>query len=369
MSEVGNPENEEIGRLITQNAIDFLKKSVNEFDNDPMFSIIHFASSIELFLKARLALEHWTLVAEKIDDGSFEYKKLLAGEAKTVSAENVRKRIKIIFHKHTEGEAEIKAKAFSHFEKLARYRNKIIHFAMPENAHTEIAELQCKSWYYLYSILKTQWLHVFKVIFPDFEYQLNDLNQLMQKQRTYLAVKYEEIKPIIEKLKGERWTYSTCPSCGYDSFRHAFSSQALLAIVGRCEVCDGGERMMRCPKCKEEINLEGYEPGLYQCQKCSEEISENRIACFLGNSCGSFFDYQHGDVGSNIVWCQDCETETVANVFDTWFCTNCARVFDSEEIKNCEYCTSSIAGGKDETYYEGCILCDGKHGVIMSRDD
>ena len=367
MNVIDNSKNSDVGILITQNAIDFLERSINEFDSDPKYSIIHFVTSIELFLKARLALEHWTLVAEKIDDGSFDYGNLMAGDAKTVSADNVRKRIKKILHTHSDNNTE--TKVFEAFGKLTNYRNKIIHFAMPSNAQMEIAELQCRSWHYLHSLLENQWLSAFEVIQPDFQYRLNVLNQLMQKQRQYLAVKYEELKPKIEQRKNEGWTYSDCPSCGYDAFRHSFTSESLSVTVGRCEVCGDGDPVLRCTSCKAKMNLEAYESGRIQCQKCSKTFSDEDIAQILGNTYGCFFDYKHGDDGTNVVWCNDCETETVACISGTWFCTNCEHEFDDSEIVACEYCNTPIAGGAEDTYYDGCLMCEGKHGDIMAEDN
>ncbi len=54
------------------NAIDFLEMSVQEIEKRPKYSVIHFATSVELFLKARLLREHWSLVVAKIEKASIQ---------------------------------------------------------------------------------------------------------------------------------------------------------------------------------------------------------------------------------------------------------------------------------------------------------
>ena len=44
------------------NALDFLVRAIDEFQEFPKYSIIHFSAAVEQFLKARLMAEHWTLV-------------------------------------------------------------------------------------------------------------------------------------------------------------------------------------------------------------------------------------------------------------------------------------------------------------------
>lgn len=54
------------------NGFDFLKKSMQEFDKEPKFSVIHFYSALELFLKARFPLrEHWTLFSRGQTKGTW----------------------------------------------------------------------------------------------------------------------------------------------------------------------------------------------------------------------------------------------------------------------------------------------------------
>ena len=46
---------------LTENSIDFLTEAIDGFQVQPKYSIIHFYTAVELFLKARLLHEHWSL--------------------------------------------------------------------------------------------------------------------------------------------------------------------------------------------------------------------------------------------------------------------------------------------------------------------
>ena len=54
----------EYTNAILRNAFDFLKTSAEQFEQMPKYSIINFSSAIELFLKARLLKEHWSLIVQ-----------------------------------------------------------------------------------------------------------------------------------------------------------------------------------------------------------------------------------------------------------------------------------------------------------------
>ena len=65
-------EADELFDSLVENAIDFLQMSVQELEKRPKYSVIHFAMSVELFLKARLLREHWSLVVSKIEKASLQ---------------------------------------------------------------------------------------------------------------------------------------------------------------------------------------------------------------------------------------------------------------------------------------------------------
>jgi len=60
---------DELFRSLTGSAFEFLEKAIAEFEQSAKFSTVHFTIAIELFLKARLVREHWSLLLDKPDQG------------------------------------------------------------------------------------------------------------------------------------------------------------------------------------------------------------------------------------------------------------------------------------------------------------
>src|SRR4051812_17574119 len=54
---------DEVFSALVGNGFDFLVRSAQELDKEQKFAIAHFATGVELLLKARLFHEHWTLIA------------------------------------------------------------------------------------------------------------------------------------------------------------------------------------------------------------------------------------------------------------------------------------------------------------------
>ena len=80
---------------LMDNALEFLNVAVDEIQERPKFSIIHFHAGVELIFKARLLAEHWSLVVTKRkepDISEFE-----SGEFQSVSiVESIQKLKKVL---------------------------------------------------------------------------------------------------------------------------------------------------------------------------------------------------------------------------------------------------------------------------------
>jgi len=348
MSNENNDKNDgkcEVFTNITQNAIDFIQKAVGEFDEHPKYSLIHFATGIELLLKARLAHEHWTLIADK---DNVSYANLLSGEPKTIRVEDLRKRINSLFP------GEVAEKAFQTFENLAKYRNRVVHFAFPNNAQKEIAKILCQTWYHIHELLTNRWQNVFSTINPDIEI----LNSSMMQYRKYLEEKYEKIKPQIENNEKKGIEYNDCPSCGCRSLicEEVILGEYFSFPIQQCCVCgldDTFPFKRACPKCKKEMLLSGKQD--VSCPHCNYKFSPEELCDAL-------------DTENMVAWCGYCETKTAVCLYGDWFCTNCFDKIDESDVSRCEYCNELIAGEVNKDYYYGCFLCGGKHDVIMADD-
>ena len=105
---------------LVENALDFLNKAILELNDYPKYSVINFHASVELFLKARLMAEHWTLVIAKRQDPDWD--KFIAGDFQSASLDEAANRLaKVIRSGLTKREHEV-------FRRVTKHRNKMVHF-------------------------------------------------------------------------------------------------------------------------------------------------------------------------------------------------------------------------------------------------
>jgi hypothetical protein len=76
-------DTKELFKLLVENALDFLARSIEELRDRPKYSVIHFHAAVELFLKARLMSDHWSLIVTKRQEPDWE--KFIKGEFQSVS--------------------------------------------------------------------------------------------------------------------------------------------------------------------------------------------------------------------------------------------------------------------------------------------
>jgi hypothetical protein len=114
---------------VVDNAIDFLRQSLDELENKPKYSVIHFCASIELFLKARLMLEHWSLISEEPQRANIT--KFRTGNFRSVGIDETIARIQNIAN------IRIPHEAYVSFSELREHRNKMVHFFHPDYVERE----------------------------------------------------------------------------------------------------------------------------------------------------------------------------------------------------------------------------------------
>ena len=167
-------------------ALDFAEKSLQELKKeDPKYSLIHFCTALELFLKARLMLEHWTLVvttpARALPQG-FEQ-----GHFHSVSLEETLQRLEnVAGQKFSSREKQV-------FERIREQRNRLVHFLDPNSGKARALEKtaaeECKGWYYLHRLLTVTWKREFK----SFRREIEELGTHLHQIQAFLKAKYEAI--------------------------------------------------------------------------------------------------------------------------------------------------------------------------------
>lgn len=133
----------DLSKNLFENGLDFIRQSFRDFEEERYkYSIIHFASGIEVILKAVISTEDWRLLIAK---GDKNQAKLLAGTAYTIGIHDCIEVIgaKLRLSLRQEGQM---------FKDLSRERNKAIHF-FPNANKEQISSIHYQAfeelWFFL----------------------------------------------------------------------------------------------------------------------------------------------------------------------------------------------------------------------------
>lgn len=346
---------------LVKNAIDFLKKSVDELEKDPKYSVIHFFAAIELFLKARLLAEHWTLVITDINRAKAKEHTLLQkfkdGDVHTVGLEKAIERLRKVC------ELNIPAKAESYFKEVKKHRNKLIHFFHPEyhkepphKTYNEIVPEQWSAWYHLHKLLTKEW----DDHFGTYTEELDDLESMIMANKKFLSAKYEEIKPDIDKEKKKGVEYKECSWCGFESARYKDIYDLLYSR--QCRVCFHQDNTLHinCPDCQNVVLIE--EQGIGECPKPDCDFTSD-----MNYLISKFVGYQDPKEDPEVAYCAECEYSSEPSVIclnaekGIYLCLSCLTIHYG--AGKCGFCDTFVAGmDLVGSYSFGCIFCDGAAG-------
>ena len=347
---------------LVENAMDFVTRSIDEFGQAPKYSIIHFYSAVELFLKARLLAEHWSLVvsAGKIPD----WEKFVEGDFVSVSLEQAAEKLRKTVR------SPLGEKEFQAFKKLASHRNKTVHFfhgsfstESSEQMREDLVKERLNVWYFLHKALTEQWAE----IFSDWSEQLDGLNHKMYKLGTYLEVVYDQLSPEIFEKQTSGTIWVICPSCTYRAIGYPPMSGGPNCT--ECFVCGFASNYLtiNCPNC----NCDCGEPVLFiddghsKCTCCKHQFDPEQLAQTFIDPADAHRAAKDGD--NNLLGnCGECEGyHTVVHIDeanDSYFCTSCFDFF--EVIKNCGWCGEPNTGDMENSSWAGCSACGGRRGFI-----
>jgi hypothetical protein len=260
---------------VVRNAFDFLVRSIDELERYPKYSVIHFYSAIELFVKARLLKEHWTLIVAKPDVA--DKAKFQRGDFQSVGLKDANERLTKIT---ADGLLDEELKCF---DGLRQERNQMVHFAHAAQGDGDAAAKEmdrivsdhAKGWLYLRRLLAGRW----KVHFAAHADTINVLDQRMREQTKSLERKFLLLTDDIATAKAAGRHFMDCPSCGFESFE---VDRPVWIGVGKCQTCGFSSSVMtlECVNkaCAKPIILAG---GYEFCVECAHDYSPEQVKAVL----------------------------------------------------------------------------------------
>lgn len=335
---------EESFNRLTDSAFDFIINAIDLLNNDNKRAIIEFYLGVELFFKARLIGEHWSLVLEHPDNDSIQ--SFLQGDAKTVSLNTASNRIERIAGQ------KVNPKAIASFEIIRKHRNKMVHFyhdgLSSQKKQDQLYADLIQGYYHLYTLLNKDW----KDLFNQFEDKTSSLHFKIHRLKDFLNEKFVNLQQHINngKLKGNH--YLSCPACSFDSFEILKSNDTIQN--GVCLVCGHSENTVftSCEDCGIDFNLFS---GEQSCPKCKNDIDVYDIVCEVVTS-----DNYYDTVSATCSECGEYESVHQRSDGNGFFCVSCFETF--EYIYQCEYCGSHSTTEREHSYLSGCEICDGIEG-------
>lgn len=244
---------------LEENALDFLKSGIeyylkNESQRDLKYAIIHVMQAVELFLKARLAKEHWMLIyskPEKCTEDSF-----------TVNFDECVQRLK-------NADIILDTETFNEVNDLRKYRNRLIHHKFTGNEE-EVTLKIGKGVRFLEEFLDTE----LDISLKE-ELQENIYNQLNEIIRTYS----ERVKQATEEMERhlpvdkDRLNYRMlfCPECGEETICYPDKTMENSNEV-HCYFCKSIHEVWECQRCG-EIQFSDRDSSV--CDSCWRNVLED----------------------------------------------------------------------------------------------
>lgn len=334
---------------LVRNGIDFLEKAMSQLDDDPKHSVINFYTAVEIFLKAPLVHEHWTLV---VIDRDLNRQKYEAGDFLSVTFEDACTRLGTALNK------QLKPSAKEAFDKVRKHRNRMVHFyhdGIDGKQRDEIKLEQAQAWFELNRFIVDTWRDKFE----PFLFEVRKMERNLIAHNHYAQAKYESLVPKIQGLKKSGKTFQVCPNCGTEGCQ--FEDEGNRISTLDCLVCFLKEKRIQieCPDCEDPNQfVAAYES--FVCTNCQHEASgESEIFDLLDQNQvrGTKHDLD-SDTPAN---CDECQGyHTVCEYEGGYLCTNCFAYFDS--VGQCQWCNEPMTGDTEHTYVTGCEHCDGMAG-------
>lgn len=316
---------------LVESAFDFLIAGAKEFKSTPKYSVLHFATAIELFLKARLLVQDWKLV---VTGNAPALKEFFEGDFKSVNLGEAFKRL------GNDVNTPLDKSIQDAFTKIATHRNKMVHFyhaavtASPDKKlQEEIALEQYIAWTHLEALLTNDW----KTIFAPYAEKIDQVRDVMKTHRAELTAVYNKLKPELEARRQRGEIITTCRACQFESFCYVQPSS--LITNAECLVCREKSPIVsvRCDSCQAAwVPL--TEELTSRCRTCSRVLTESEKVTIAEQHASEPFDPDGSDwlFGQSELPCGDssCTGKVHLGMFVGYdlFCNSCHKCKDHKMV-------------------------------------
>ena len=354
-------QKQEVFDALVTNGLDFIERSAGELEDEQKFAIAHFATGLELILKARLFYEHWTLV--EVRPHKADWNKILEGTGHTIQASELCSTITSVTGTSLSRQKDTFNAVFSH-------RNRVLHAFPGADLQGTVAE-QCRAWTYLNGLMSKQWSKVFE----SYHERIDGVEESLRVYRAHLQVRYEQLEPSLREPRAQG-RLGCCSACEFESAVTPDATGHCQPTY--CEVCGHREDHAFLFPCGYWTAVDGV--GHLPCV-CGET---HQLSDFVDALEPTDVPPLVGSLGVEAVLdlfeptpflspkemssyeaprahCGDCNSyhPTAVPFRGLYLCVECAVVFDDEHASYCERCNESWVGRDTEhSIIMGCDLCN-----------
>ena len=325
---------EQIINQLMDNSLCFLEKAKIEVEGEEKYTYIYLWSAIELFLKARVCCEHWTLVVK----GEPNLEHLFSGNFNSKNFQNLCCVIKNVCQDNS-------VDCFiEQLDVIRKRRNKWLHFHYTPSKKKEILLIDSLIiFYFIYSQTIGPW----KEHFAAWSQKVKSLHDELHKTcHPYLDAILAHLQPELERLQNKGYKIFQCSFCKIQALPVLEKENTIYHA--KCLVCQHVISGLNAPciSCNSTV----YHVGdIANCQKCGYEVYAEEVL-----NCDVF------EMEEEAPFCYCEHDDFLIKQDDEYLCINCFSGFTERDIDECEYCGhKSVDLPRDGSYWLGCNGCDG----------
>ena len=330
-------DSKSISEQILKNSLIFLLEGIQQIEINPKQSIVSFWTGVELFIKALLVEEHWSLIAKNTRMITQEnFKK---GDFVSIDFQHSIDLLENVFS------VSLEKKTKKAFETIRKHRNKIIHFTNPQIENKNAWDL-CD----IFLEMGNVWNELQSLYLPVIDFDENELLNLYENITEAIDSHGVILEGKYQQVYEKKLAHLNCDdilSCSLCNYKAVILSpvNSVLCIT-KCLVCNDEVDVIKI-KCDHCNNINFLHKSETICLKCHEELD------LMSHIFRDGFQESKPLVAAA---CHRCGAKSVINIESIWFCLNCFSYHSNVSV--CDFCGSPVTHSTKNSYLNGCICCE-----------